>query len=45
MVSKLKRFDEQMVSFQGGIRYWIESTDPGPEDLGLRFAVTFLFPK
>jgi len=45
MVSKLKRFDKQLVSFQGGIRYWIESTDTGPEGLGLRFAVTLLFPK
>ncbi len=45
MVSKLVRFDKQMVSFQGGIRYWVKSTDSGPEGLGLRFAVTFLFPK
>jgi len=45
MVSKLKRFDKQMVSFQGGIRYWAESTDSGPEGLGLRFTVTLLFPK
>ena len=45
MVSKLVRFDKQMVSFQGGIRYWVKSTDSGPEGLGLRFAVTLLFPK
>jgi len=45
MVSKLKRFDKQMISFQGGIRYWIKSTDSGPEGLGLRFAVTLLFPR
>lgn len=45
MVSKLKRFNKQMVSFQGGLRYWIKSTDSGPEGLGLRFAVTLLFPK
>ena len=45
MVSKLVRFDKQMVSFQGGIRYWVKSTDSGPEGLGLRFAVTFLFPR
>ena len=45
MVSKLKRFDKQMISFQGGIRYWIESTDSGPEGLGVRFAVTLLFPR
>jgi hypothetical protein len=45
MVSKLVRFDKQMVSFQGGVRYWAKSTDSGPEGLGLRFAVTLLFPK
>ena len=45
MVSKLVSFDKQMVSFQGGIRYWVKSTDSGPEGLGLRFAVTLLFPK
>ena len=45
MVSKLTRFDKQMVSFQAGIRYWIESTNAGPEGLGLRFSVTLLFPK
>jgi hypothetical protein len=45
MVSKLVRFDKQMVSFKGGIRYWVKSSDSGPEGLGLRFAVTLLFPK
>ncbi len=45
MVSKLVSFDKQMVSFQGGIRYWVKSTDSGPEGLGLRITVTFLFPK
>jgi hypothetical protein len=45
MASKLVRFDKQMVSFQGGIRYWVKSTDSGSEGFGLRFAVTFLFPK
>ena len=45
MVSKLKRYDKQMVSFQGGVRYWLESSDSGPEGVGLRMAVTLLFPK
>jgi hypothetical protein len=45
MVSKLMRFGGQMVSVQGGIRYWVKSTDTGPEGVGLRFAVIFLFPK
>jgi hypothetical protein len=45
MVSKLTRFGKQMVSFQGGVRYYVKSTDTGPEGFGLRFAVTFLFPR
>jgi hypothetical protein len=45
MLSKLVHFGKQPVSFQGGIRYWADSTDAGPEDWGARFAVTFLFPK
>lgn len=45
MVSKLKRFGKQMISFQGGVRYWVENTDSGPEGWGLRFTVTLLFPK
>ncbi len=36
MVSKLVRFDKQMVNFQGGVRYWVESADSGPEGVGLR---------
>jgi hypothetical protein len=28
-----------------GARYWADSPDGGPPGWGLRFAVTFLFPK
>ena len=45
MVSKVTRFGKQLVSVQGGVRYYLESTDGGPEGLGLRFAITLLFPK
>ena len=45
MVSKLVTLGKQPVQFQGGLRYWAESPDNGPDDFGLRFAVTFLFPK
>lgn len=44
-VSKLVHFGKQPVSFQGGIRYWLEAPAGGPDDLGYRFSVTFLFPK
>ncbi len=44
-VSKLLAIGGQPISVQGGLRYWAESTDNGPEGLGFRLAVTFLFPR
>ena len=43
-VSKLTHFGDQPVSFQFGYRYFVEEPDGGP-DWGLRFNVTFLYPK
>jgi len=45
MVSKVTKLGHQLISVQGGVRYYLESTDSGPEGLGLRFAVTLLFPR
>lgn len=45
IVSKVTKFGGQLVSVGGGVRYWAESPDSGPEDFGLRFVVTLLFPK
>jgi hypothetical protein len=45
MVSKLVKFGEQPVSLGAGIRYWAESPEAGPDGLGVRASVTFLFPK
>lgn len=44
MVAKLTSIGGQKVSLQGGIRYWATSPTGGPDDIGYRFAVTFLFP-
>ena len=44
-VAKLLKVGEQPVSIGGGVRYWAESPDAGPNDWGLRLFVTFLFPK
>jgi hypothetical protein len=43
-ISQLVKFGKQPVSFTIGARYYTEKPDQGP-DWGLRFAVTFLFPK
>jgi hypothetical protein len=44
MISKLTSIGGQKISLQGGVRYWAASPTGGPDDLGYRFAVTFLFP-
>lgn len=43
-VSQVVKFGNQPVQFQIGGRYYADSPDNGPE-WGLRFTVTFLFPK
>lgn len=44
-VSKLVKFGNQPVSFGIATRYWMVSPRNGPEGVGLRGIVTFLFPK
>jgi hypothetical protein len=43
-VSQLLKFGQQPVSFALGARHYVERPSNGP-DWGLRFTVTFLFPK
>lgn len=42
--SKVSRIGTQLVSYQGGVRYYIEAPDSGAE-WGLRFTFTLLFPR
>jgi hypothetical protein len=44
VVSQLVKFGDQPVQFFGGVRYYLDKPDGGPE-WGLRFGVVFLFPK
>jgi hypothetical protein len=44
MVAKIVKFGEQPVSIVGGVRYWVDSSNTGPHDLGARLGMTFLFP-
>ncbi|MEM9059302.1 MAG: transporter [Pseudomonadota bacterium] len=44
-VAKLVTFGQQPVQFTGGVRYWAASPDSGPDGVGARLQVTFLFPK
>jgi hypothetical protein len=43
-VTQVMRIGNQMVSFAGGARYYVETPQGGP-DWGLRFVVTLLYPK
>ena len=44
-VNQLLNFGKQKVQLGGGLRYWVETPDSGPDDLGFRFQVIFLFPR
>ena len=44
MVSQLVKVGTMPIQFQAGVRYYAEKPSGGP-DWGLRFTVTFLFPK
>ncbi len=44
MFTKVTKVGSQMISFQGGVRGYLDKPDGGP-DWGVRAAVTLLFPK
>jgi hypothetical protein len=44
-VSQLIKIDKHPVQISGGVRYWADAPDGGPEGWGARAVVTYLFPK
>jgi hypothetical protein len=44
-VNQLLKVGSQIIQIGGGVRYWADSPDNGPEDWGFRLQLTFLFPK
>ena len=44
-VSQLMKVGKLPVQMSGGVRYWADSPDNGPEDWGFRLQLTFLFPR
>jgi hypothetical protein len=44
-VFQLIKVGKQLMQVGGGVRYWAESPDAGPEGWGLRLNVTFVFPR
>ena len=45
LVSKVTKFGDQLVQFQGGPRYYADNFDNGPKGTGFRLAMTLLFPR
>jgi len=43
--SQLLRIGDQLVQIGGGLRYWLETPDAGPEGWGIRVNFTLLYPK
>ena len=44
-VTKLVSVGNQRLSIGGGVRYWAESPEGGPEGWGARLLLTFLYPR
>lgn len=45
MVAKVTKIGDQLVSVSGGVGYWAEGPDNGPDDFRFRLTLTLLFPK
>jgi hypothetical protein len=45
MATKVSKIGTQMISWGGGVRYYADSTDNGPEGWGARLMLTLIFPK
>ena len=44
-VNQLLKVGNQLLQVGGGVRYWADSPEQGPEDWGIRLQLTLLFPK
>lgn len=44
-VGQIFKVGEQRLQLTGGLRYWAQSPDYGPQDWGARLVLTFLFPR
>ncbi|RCW79437.1 transporter [Paracoccus lutimaris] len=44
-VSKVVKLGPNLVSLGGGLRYWVDGPENGPDGWGARAIVTFLFPR
>ena len=45
VANQLVKFGNQLMQICGGVRYWADSGEFGPNGLALRMNVVFVFPK
>ena len=45
VVTKVMKIGSQIISVGGGVTYWAEAPENGPEGFGVRLLFTFIFPK
>jgi hypothetical protein len=45
LVTKVVKFGGQLTSIGGGVRYWADSPESGPEGWALRLQLTLLYPR
>ncbi len=45
VVTKVTQLGDQLISVGGGVRYWADGLDSGPDGWGARLVATLLFPK
>lgn len=43
--AKLTKLGSQLIQLQGGLRYYLDNPENGPEGFGLRFTFVLLFPR
>jgi hypothetical protein len=44
-LAKVVKLGGAPIQLKGGVRYWAQSPDTGPQDWGFRLSATFLFPR
>ena len=44
-ITQLVKVGDQLMQVGGGVRYWLDSPDAGPEGWGFRLNVVFVFPR
>lgn len=44
-INRITKLGNQIIQVGGGLRYWLENSEQGPEGFGLRINLVFLYPQ